>query len=286
MKLKTLFITAAVTLAMSTSVFAKDVTVSLNGRAVSFPNQQPVIVEGRTLIPLRGLFDNMGYSISWNGNTKTVTLSKGSDTITINIGESCYYLNGSKKAIDVPAQIINSSTMLPLRAIADATGAQVLWDGSTKTVSISYGGSQSAEGGWVTLNSQAEADYLDSYNKIMGDYSSSLGELASAQNSLKNADLDNKNELKAIAAGYEDVRIASENAKTKLAALDCPAKFANMHSAAAAYIDSIGNMCKIIPDFVNGNIDETELEAKFNSASADAALKEAAYVKAFNETAD
>ncbi len=130
-------ITAAVMLfMMSSTAYAGDVGVNLNGADIDFPHQQPLILQGRTLIPLRGVFDRLGYNILWNGETKTVTLYNSDNYITVNIGDSFFIKNGEIYNVDVPAQIIIGSTMLPLRAIGTAAGCDVSWDSESKTAYI------------------------------------------------------------------------------------------------------------------------------------------------------
>lgn len=131
------FIAAAAAVFMTgTAVYANDVNVNLNGENITFLYGRPVISQGRTLIPLRGVFDRLGYDIYWNGDTKTVILNKNDDSIIINIGDRSYTKNGERFGIDVPACIIDGSTMLPLRAIGNAAGCDISWDGETKTAYI------------------------------------------------------------------------------------------------------------------------------------------------------
>lgn len=120
----------------SSAVFAADVNVNLNGEAVEFSNQQPVIVDGRTLIPLRGVFEEVGYVVEWEPETKTATLDNGANIVVVTAGEADFIANGEVKTADVPAQIINGSMMLPLRAIGEGVGGEVEWDAETKTATI------------------------------------------------------------------------------------------------------------------------------------------------------
>ena len=96
----------------------------------------PVIVEGRTLVPMRAIFEKLGADIGWNGETRTVTAVKYDVTVSIAIGSNCLYVNGKEVELDVPAQIFGDRTFLPLRAISEAFGAKVDWYGDTKTVTI------------------------------------------------------------------------------------------------------------------------------------------------------
>lgn len=121
---------------LSVSVFASDISVVLDGTEVAFSAQEPVIVGGRTLIPLRGVFEQLGYEISWDGATKTATFDNGENIIEITAGSDTFVMNGEAVSLDVPASIINGSMLLPLRAVGEAAGLEVSWDGDTRTVSL------------------------------------------------------------------------------------------------------------------------------------------------------
>ena len=123
---------------MCSSVFAGNISVNLNGENIEFSNQVPVIVEGRTLIPLRGVFEKLGYEISWDNKTKTANFTKGDIVVNVTVNAGTFKVNNSSVNLDVPAQIINGSMMLPLRAVGEATGLKVDWDNENKVVNLSY----------------------------------------------------------------------------------------------------------------------------------------------------
>ena len=127
---------ALAALMMSTNVFAGDISVNLDGEAVEFTGQEPVITEGRTLIPLRGVFEKLGYNISWDNNTKTAEFEKEGIKVCVTANSGEFSVNGESIALDVPAQIINGSMMLPLRAIGEAAGLKVDWDSESKSVNL------------------------------------------------------------------------------------------------------------------------------------------------------
>ena len=112
------------------------ITVFVNGKQLDFKNAQPVIVEGRTLVPMRDIFEALGLIVGWDGETKTVTGKKGVTNISLVIGKAKMTVNGSEQALDVPAQIIDGSTMVPLRAISNSVGCKVTWDQNTRTINI------------------------------------------------------------------------------------------------------------------------------------------------------
>lgn len=125
-------------LSISTAAMAapgNDVTVTLDGEQVSF-DQPPVIQDGRTLVPMRAIFEAMGASVDWDGATRTVTSVRDDVTIVLTIDSNAMVKNDQVIALEVPAQIQNGRTLVPLRAIADAFGADVHWDGATRSVTI------------------------------------------------------------------------------------------------------------------------------------------------------
>lgn len=129
---------------LTVSVFAADansVTVNLNGEKIDCASygQEATIVEGRTLVPLRAIFEALGASVEWDGTTKTVTSVLGETEIKLTIGEKALYKNGEAVELDVPAQIMNDRTMVPVRAISESFGVNVEWDGDSRTVILMSG---------------------------------------------------------------------------------------------------------------------------------------------------
>jgi len=114
---------------------AGEVSVVLNGKALSF-DVPPQIINGRTLVPLRVIFESLGATVDWNGATQTVTAIKGGTTVSLTIGSNILTKNGVGVELDVPAQLINDRTLVPARAVAEAFGATVGWIDATQTVTI------------------------------------------------------------------------------------------------------------------------------------------------------
>ena len=110
--------------------------VVVNGERIIFPDQKAILKDGRTLVPARGVFEAMGAKVDWDGNTQTVTVSNASRKVKIIIGKNYITVDGKTKQIDVPAQLINGRTMIPVRAVAEAFDCKVGWDGSTDTATI------------------------------------------------------------------------------------------------------------------------------------------------------
>lgn len=101
-----------------------------------FCDQPPVIVEDRTLVPLRAIFEALGAEVYWDNDARSVTATKEDTTIFLAIGSSVLYKNGEATYMDVPGQIINDRTMVPVRAVSESFGAKVYWDNDTRTVRV------------------------------------------------------------------------------------------------------------------------------------------------------
>ena len=112
-----------------------EIKVTVDGTKLTF-DQPPVIVDGRTLVPLRAIFEALGATVDWDAASRTATATRKNDVISIAIGSKQLYKNGTASTLDVPAQIINDRTMVPARAVAEAFDARVDWDAITRTVII------------------------------------------------------------------------------------------------------------------------------------------------------
>ncbi len=112
------------------------IKVTIDGTAVVF-DQQPVVKDSRTMVPLRAIFEAYGAKIEWNATTKTVVAtSEEGVTITLTVGSKEMKVGDKVVTLDAPAQIIKDRTLVPVRAIAEAFGAEVAWDATTKTVAV------------------------------------------------------------------------------------------------------------------------------------------------------
>ena len=145
MKFKKLILTViavlAVSVPMSMSAYAENdvVTVMGDNETVEF-DQNPVIIEGHTLVPVRAVFEKAGAEVMWVQPTQTATISRGDYVVTIKYGESVMYKNGTAIALEQPADVINNRTMIPVRAIAEAMDFSVTWDGHHSLILVSTSG--------------------------------------------------------------------------------------------------------------------------------------------------
>jgi len=114
---------------------AMSISVLVNGNAISF-DQSPIIQDGRTLVPIRAIFEAIGANVNWDPDTQTVTAARGDILIMLTIGSQVLHKNGQQITLDVPAQIYGGRTLVPARAVAETFGADVSWDQDSQTVTI------------------------------------------------------------------------------------------------------------------------------------------------------
>lgn len=112
------------------------ITVTLNGDKIEF-DVQPQLIDDRTMVPLRKIFEAMGAVVDWNNDTQTVTATKDDKVVTAKINDKNLYINGVAKTLDVPPMIVDGRTLVPARFVAESFGANVDWVDSTQTVVIS-----------------------------------------------------------------------------------------------------------------------------------------------------
>jgi S1-C subfamily serine protease len=113
------------------------IKVMINNKLVSF-DSAPITKEGRTLVPLRGIFEALDSKVVWNSATQSITADRGSKKIIIKIGSKDAYRDGQLIPLDVPASIIDRRTYVPLRFVSEALGADVNWNAASRTVIITH----------------------------------------------------------------------------------------------------------------------------------------------------
>lgn len=238
---------------------AQDISVKLDGNEVKFETVEPVVKDNRTLIPLRGLFENMGYTIEWEPNLKAAILSKDGNTISIRSDKKYLTVNNIQTKIDVPAQIINGSMMIPLRAVADATGAQVNWDSATKTVEII---TSDRINYIVDMN-----DYSAAYNKliepltILDDVAAGLNSLNSNQSAENTAD---------VISQLQNAKSVIESARKNINNLEPTENFAEFHNLALEAMDKQMELCDILVSALSGKIDYAKAKVQIEELLSEA----------------
>ena len=96
----------------------------------------PVIVNGRTLVPIRKIAQMLGAVVSWDESTQNVKIEKDGNVLVMTINKNEYSLNGEAKTMDVPAKIMSGRTMVPVRVVSENLDCHVQWDADMNMVKL------------------------------------------------------------------------------------------------------------------------------------------------------
>lgn len=118
---------------------AKEVKIEIDGKEMVPMDMPAVIIDGRTMLPMRQIAQELGCEVNWNEAAKQIYVMRGSDIIVFTVNSKTGYENGKEFTMDVPATIVNDRTMLPVRALADALHLNIKWDDPNRIVSIQSG---------------------------------------------------------------------------------------------------------------------------------------------------
>lgn len=112
--------------------------VTINGteKPIDENGTVPIIVNDRTLLPVRAIVEEIGGTVGWDGDTQTVTLTYNGKEIQMVIDNTTVYLNGTAQVLDIAPTIINDRTMLPIRFIAESFEFDVEWNDTEQRVTI------------------------------------------------------------------------------------------------------------------------------------------------------
>ena len=138
------------TLVLSLTVLAsaeRYVTVILDGETLEF-DVQAEIINGRTMVPLRKIFESMGAEVDWDDTTRTAIATKGTRTVEAQINNNQMRINSVIKSLDTPPMLKGGRTLVPVRFVAEAYGVLVEWEDATSTVTLTSPEKQSITGIW------------------------------------------------------------------------------------------------------------------------------------------
>lgn len=122
---------------LNSAVMADGTDIMIDGIEVVFNDETgyPFISDSRTMVPLRVTMEEFGATVGWEQETQTAVVKKGSTTVRCTVGEMCIRKNGKEIKNDAAASVKNGRTYLPIRAVLEAFGAKVRWDGSVRVTS-------------------------------------------------------------------------------------------------------------------------------------------------------
>lgn len=121
---------------LSPMALASDgIKVLVNGEFVQF-DVQPQVIDDRTMVPLRAIFEKLGAQVDWDSHTQTLTATRDDIVVVSTIGDKIMYINGGARTMDVAPAVINGRTLVPVRFVAEAFDCYVEWDGGSRTAYI------------------------------------------------------------------------------------------------------------------------------------------------------
>lgn len=236
---------------MANSCFAEtqkqEIKVFLNGNEVYFHNAKPTVVDRRTLIPLRGVFEKMGYNIEWNGENKSSTLSNNVQSIVVKNGYSSMLVNGQSVKLDVPAKIIDDHFMIPIRAVAESTGANVSWDGIKKHIYITM-----VDKDQVTYFVD---DYVRAYDGIM-DCVEHIENLFTTLSGL--TDSNYSSQMEVLAHQVEEAKACAVEIALELEEISPTTEYALYYDYTKTAIYDTIELCALVEDMINGSLTYSE----------------------------
>lgn len=133
MKLRRIIASIACLMVLVGNCLAIDLVIDGEKLELDVP---PQLVENRTLVPLRAIFEKLGATVEWDQATQTATATKGTDVVQITIDSTTAYINGQAQTLDVPAMVMDNRTLVPVRFVSEALQADVQWIQETQTVQI------------------------------------------------------------------------------------------------------------------------------------------------------
>ncbi|RIE17337.1 copper amine oxidase N-terminal domain-containing protein [Candidatus Cryosericum septentrionale] len=116
-------------------------TMYVDGSPVAL-EAAPIILNSRTLLPIRAIVEATGGTIAWEASTRKVTIVRKDKTLELWIGKNVATLNGKSVNIDTDSRVVpiirSGRTLLPLRFVTEALALDVQWNATTQAITITY----------------------------------------------------------------------------------------------------------------------------------------------------
>lgn len=202
MRKLTLLVSLAFLLSLTFITAAFAGTISVDGKTLA--GVSPLTIGGRTMVPMRAIFEALGASVKYDASTKQVTAVKASTTVILTVGSRTAYINGSPKTIDVAAQSINGKLVVPVRFVGEALGASVKYANGNVTISTS-----GSPGSGTSGSNQAPADWDSTWENPKNSIEDRVNVVIGRQGSWTSAD----------AAELDSIISALANLKGKIASV-------------------------------------------------------------------
>jgi hypothetical protein len=120
------------------------IRVYVDGQLVNF-DVPPNVIQGRVLVPLRGVFERLGARVDYDGRTQHIVAVRGEQTVELTLGSRQARVNDKPSLLDVPAFTIGDRTMVPLRFVSESLGSSVQWVEASRVILIGSSGAAPAQ---------------------------------------------------------------------------------------------------------------------------------------------
>lgn len=136
-----ILLTSALLISGAANVTAEaDVNVMVDGEKISFTDVTPEIVDGKTYVPVRGVFENIGAEVDYINDSSTVVINCNNVNLKFVVGSDTVAVTKNKETknvkLDNATYIKDDRTLVPFRFISETVGYDVAWDDATKTASV------------------------------------------------------------------------------------------------------------------------------------------------------
>ena len=231
---------------LTTVVFAYDkpISVTLDGEKLTF-DVEPALIDGRTMVPIRAIFEAMGAVVEWDNDTQSAICTKGDTVVKMTIDSPTIYINDKASQMDTSPVIINGRTLAPARFVAESFGYKIEWDNENAIAKITS----------VVSESEKETEETDADDFVVDIYDTSKGSFYMPYEGFYNGEFQPDNE--------------SEKIIIKFNAFGYCSKYKNQHEKYLFHGYQIGGSKKVEYDeSLKDNVciyAEFEIENKYSS---------------------
>jgi hypothetical protein len=117
---------------------AQDIRIIINGAELEL-DVPPRVIEGRTMVPLRAVFEALEAEVKWIADERKIIATRSNNIVELIVDQTVAKRNGQTVTLDVPAQIFEGRTLVPIRFVAESFGDEVIWDNLNRVVRITKG---------------------------------------------------------------------------------------------------------------------------------------------------
>ncbi len=137
------------------------IVLVVDGNTVETEEMPPIILNGRTMVPAREFFEQLGATVNWDNDSQKVIIEYNGEKIILKINSRTVYIGSNSASIspsDPAPKIINNKTMIPVRFVAEEFGFDVQWVNDTRTVRITSPDTDEVRLTNVTLSTEGDTD--------------------------------------------------------------------------------------------------------------------------------